>query len=49
MSVHGHPLLYFKSQKLLNFGFIADSDPAFQCNAVPDPASKNNTDPDPQP
>ncbi len=37
----------FKHQKLLNFGFNADPDPAFHSNADPNPAYKN--DPDPKP
>ncbi len=49
MSVHGPPRLYNEPQKLLNFDFIADPDPAFHSNADPDPATMNNADPDPQP
>ncbi len=43
------PQLYYEPLMLLNVDFITDSDLAFHSNAdpVPDPASKNNADPDP--
>jgi hypothetical protein len=49
LSVHGPPWPHVKPQKLLNFDFNADPDPAFLSNADPDPdpASQNNTDPGP--
>jgi hypothetical protein len=40
VSVLGSP------RKLLNFGFIADSDPNFNADPDPDTTSKNNADPD---
>ncbi len=42
MSLHVPPRLHFEPEKLLNFDFNVDPDPAFHSNAYgdPDPASK---------
>ncbi len=48
MNVHGPPLLYLESLKLLNFDFNVDPglDPSFHSCVDPDPAFKNNANPD---
>ncbi len=44
MALHG---FIVSSQKLLNFEFNADPNPAFHSNTDPDPGSHNNSDPQP--